>query len=62
MNIMSSFTNPHVILKLNDFLSSVELMKKIIWKKNQNILFCVPQKKYIHKGLERHEGEKITTE
>ncbi len=38
MNILSSFTNPHVILKLNDFLSSVELMKKIIWKKKSEYL------------------------
>ncbi len=64
MNILSSFTQPHVIPNVNDFIYSV--MHKIIYFEpppsgpmlfwlslyaNTAIFFCVPKKKESYTGL-----------
>ncbi len=64
MNILSSFSHPHVVPNLHDLTSAEK--SQCLFNGNQtwlaanipqNIFFCVPQE-----GLEQHEGEQMMTE
>ncbi|MGL5597903.1 MAG: hypothetical protein ACRDDA_07235 [Aeromonas sp.] len=65
MKIVSSYTHPHVVSNLYEFLSSAEQKGRYLEECTDillNIFLSVQQKKEIHTGLKQHEGEYMMTE